>query len=159
MEITKTFVTLDNIATITCPQCRKSRNIDTSKYRNRRHTIKVKCSCRYNFSVLLDFRRQYRKEANLEGTFSLIPPAIGHGKLIVLNISRSGVGFSAGTSDLGLQQFVPGGKVKIKFQLDNRKRTEIEKIVVIKNVNGHYVGGEFEQDSAFEKELGFYLQP
>ncbi len=159
MQITKTFVTTDNTATITCPKCNKSRNISIEKYRNKKHSIKVRCSCHCQFTVLLDFRRHYRKETNLDGTYVMVPPAVGKGRLNILNISRSGVGFTIGFAVSGSHVIMPGQKIRIAFQLDNRKRTNIEKVVTIQNVDDHYVGGEFDRNSAFEKDLGFYLQP
>lgn len=158
MEIAKSFVTRESTATITCPKCNKSRNIEASKYRNRKHTIKVRCSCRYQFAVLLDYRKSYRKETNLEGTYIMVPPAVGKGRLNVLNISRNGIGFTVGFSVSGSHPLVPGQKVRVTFQLDNKKQTDIEKVVTIKNVQGHYIGGEFDDTKAFEKDLGFYLR-
>ena len=159
MKITKSFVTLANIATITCPKCNKTKNIAAEKYLKRRHTIKVRCSCRNHFAVLLDFRRHYRKETNLEGKYTMVSPAVGKGILHILNISRSGVGFTVGFSVQGSHNIVPGQKMSVTFQLDNKKQTKIEKIVTIRNVEDHYVGGEFDLNAAFEKDLGFYLQP
>lgn len=159
MQITKTFVTPDNKATITCPKCNKSRNVEAIKYRNRKHTIKVRCSCHCQFAVLLDYRVQYRKETNLDGSYIMVPPAVGKGKLSVLNISRSGIGFTVGFSVSGSHSLHPGQKVRVFFQLDNKKRTDIEKVVTIKNVDTHYIGGKFDEIQAFEKDLGFYLRP
>jgi len=158
MEIAKSFVTRESTATITCPKCNKSRNIEASKYRNRKHTIKVRCSCRHQFTVLLDYRKTYRKETNLEGTYIMIPPGVGKGRLNVLNISKNGIGFTIGFSVSGSHPLKPGQKVRVSFQLDNKKRTDIQKVITIKNVDGHYIGGEFDDIEAFEKDLGFYLR-
>lgn len=159
MEIIKTFTSPDDVATITCPQCNKSRNIKVSKYRSKRHTIKVRCSCRYVFSVLLDFRKHYRKETNLDGSYEMVSPSFGKGRLNILNISRIGVGFTVGMGQATNHGFAPGQKMKIFFQLDNKKQSQMEKLIVIKTVNDHYIGGEFHSSNAFDKELGFYLQP
>jgi len=89
----------------------------------------------------------------------MVPPAVGTGRLNVLNISRSGVGFTIGFAVNGSHPIVPGQKVKVSFQLDNKKRTPIEKTVTVRTVEEHYIGGEFDASQAFEKDLGFYLQP
>ncbi len=159
MEVHKSFVTLDNIAIITCPQCHKAKNIDATKYRDSKHVINVRCSCKYAFTVLLDFRRHYRKETELEGTYTLLAPAFGTGKLCILNISRSGVGFTIGFSVSGPHSMEPGQKARIAFELDNRKRTPIDKLVDIRNITDNYVGAEFDKNQPLDKDLGFYLQP
>lgn len=158
MQITKSFISRNNTASITCPQCRKSRNINVEKYRYRRHTIKVRCSCHHNFAVLLDFRKHFRKETNLEGTFVLVPPGVGSGKLNVLNLSKIGIGFSIGFAADGAYRIVPGHKVRVTFQLDNKKQTVISKTVTIRTINDTYIGGEFDLNEAFDKDLGFYLR-
>lgn len=158
MQITKTFISHNNTAAITCPKCGKSRSINVEKYRYKRHTIKVRCSCRYQFAVLLDFRKHFRKETNLEGTYTMVGPAAGSGILNILNISRLGIGFSVGFAVNGSHRMVPGQKVKVTFQLDNKKKSTINKSIIIRSVNDNYVGGEFDLNEAFEKDLGFYLR-
>ena len=156
----KSYISPDDIATITCPKCLKSRNIPASQYRHKRHTLKVRCSCQYLFTILLDFRRHYRKETNLEGSYVMIPPAVGAGRLSILNISRSGVGFTVGLSISGSHSIIPGQKMKITFQLDNKKETVPEKDIIIRSVKDHYIGGDFYGAStSSDKELGFYLPP
>ncbi|MDJ0622631.1 MAG: hypothetical protein QNJ17_06680 [Desulfocapsaceae bacterium] len=158
MQITKSFISRYNTASITCPKCRKSRNINVEKYRYRRHTIKVRCSCHHHFAVLLDFRKHFRKETNLDGAFVMVPPGVGSGKLNVLNISKIGIGFTIGFAVDGVHTIVPGQKVRVTFQLDNKKQSIINKTVTIRTVNDTYIGGEFDLNEAFEKDLGFYLR-
>jgi hypothetical protein len=129
------------------------------KYRHKKHIIKVRCSCQYLFEVLLDFRRNYRKETDLVGTFVMVPPAAGTGRLNIINLSKSGIGFTVAIPVNSSRLFVPGRKLHVNFQLDNKKRTSIEKIAIVRNAHDHYVGCEFDHTQAFEKDLGFYLQP
>jgi len=158
MQITKTYISRNNTAAISCPKCAKSRNINVEKYRYKRHTIKVRCSCRHQFAVLLDFRKYFRKETNLDGTYTMVGPAAGSGILNILNISKIGIGFSLGYSVSGSHKIVPGQKVRVTFQLDNKKKSVISKTITIRTVHDHYAGGEFDLNEAFEKDLGFYLR-
>lgn len=158
MQITKTFISHNNTAVISCPKCAKSKNVNVEKFRNRRHTLKVKCSCNHQFAVLLDFRKHFRKETNLDGTYTMVGPAAGSGVLIILNISKHGIGFSVGFAVNGSHRMVPGQKARVTFQLDNKKRSTITKSITIRSVNDHYVGGEFDHNETFDKELGFYLR-
>ena len=50
-----------------------------------------------------------------------------------------------------------GDTLKVKFNLDNNKKTLIEKIVDMKIVIDQYIGCEFKDLALEEKELGFYL--
>ena len=155
MDVQKSFVNTDGIATIKCPKCGIIKNLPAGQFRGRQHTLKVRCSCDYAWDILLDFRRHYRKKTDLSGTYILELPASGGGRLSVLNISRSGVGFSV----KGLHAIKIGQKARLQFTLDNKKQTPIDKHVIIRTVKGVYIGCEFIEDRVFEKDLGFYLQP
>ncbi len=88
----------------------------------------------------------------------MVPPGVGSGKLNVLNISKIGIGFTIGFAVDGVHTIVPGQKVRVTFQLDNKKQSIINKTVTIRTVNDTYIGGEFDLNEAFEKDLGFYLR-
>ncbi len=159
LDTVRSFVSADDVAAITCPACKTTRHVSITKYKNERHTIKVRCGCKHPFIVHLDFRQHYRKETNLEGRYYMLPPAVGKGRLIILNVSKSGVGFSIGVKIRGHHTIRPKQKMNIIFTLDNKKGTTIEKKIIVKIVNDTYIGGEFVDIRAFEKDLGFYLRP
>ena len=84
----------NNAATLVCPACGLVRQIAVAKFRNDRHTLAIRCRCGHVYSVLLDFRRHFRKPTSLAGTYvSRDPAGPGGGVIRILNISRSGVGF------------------------------------------------------------------
>ncbi len=155
MDVQKSFVNTEGISVIKCPSCNKIKNLQADQFRGRQHVLKVRCSCGHAWSLLLDFRRHYRKETELDGTYTLDPPAIGGGRITVINISRSGVGCKVTSS----HSIKIGQKAHLCFNLDNKKQTAINKQVLIRTVLGNYIGCEFVEDNAFEKDLGFYLQP
>lgn len=155
MDVQKSFVNTDGIAVIKCPSCGKIKNLQAEQFRGRQHTLKVRCNCGYGWSLLLDFRRHYRKTTELNGTYTLEAPATGGGRLTVINISRSGVGFSV----IGNHGIKIGHKVRLLFNLDDKKNTSIDKRVIVRAIHGTYIGCEFIEEKAFEKDLGFYLQP
>jgi hypothetical protein len=159
MEIQKAFVTQDNKATLCCPKCSTTRIIDAEKYRDQKHTIKVRCQCSYSFTTLLDFRKHYRKEVDFDGKYIMLAPARGGGSLSVLNISRSGIGFSIAFAISGSSAFAEGQKAKIEFQLDDRNCTPINKVVIIRVVREGFIGCEFADQQELDKSLGFYLRP
>lgn len=151
----KSFVKEDNKATLVCPACNSAKTIDVVQFRNRQHILKVKCRCGNSFKVQLEFRRHFRKNTELRGTYDIKPPAVGGGITKITNLSLSGACFEI----RGIHDLKIGQVGSLVFTLDNRKETVLFKQVVIKSVAGNKIGCEFVEDRAFEKELGFYLLP
>jgi hypothetical protein len=151
----KSFVKPDDEAMIICPSCDKARTISAAQFRHRQHLLKVKCKCGHRFNVHLEFRRHFRKPTELDGIYDLIPPAVGGGKIKVINLSLSGACFEV----RGIHNLHIGQMGALHFTLDNRKETVLFKKVIIKTVLGYRIGCEFLEERAYEKELGFYLLP
>ncbi len=154
-EENKSFVKEDEKATIVCPECNSAKTIGVSQFRNRQHSLKVKCKCGNSFKVQLEFRRNFRKELELEGVYELEAPAVGGGRTKIVNLSLSGACFEI----RGIHNLQVGHKGSLVFTLDNRKETVLLKQVVIKSIRKNKIGCEFIEDKAFEKDLGFYLLP
>jgi len=151
----KTFVKPDETTMIVCPECSSARNISVSQFRHRNHLLKVRCKCGHSFKIKLEFRRHFRKETELTGTYDLEPPATSGGNLKILNLSLSGACFQI----RGMHDLKIGQRGEVIFTLDNRKKSVLRKKVIIRNVSKNRIGCEFVKDRAFEKELGFYLLP
>ncbi|MBU1568420.1 MAG: PilZ domain-containing protein [Proteobacteria bacterium] len=151
----KSFVKSGDEATIICPQCNSAKIIAVRQFRHRLHRLIVKCRCGYSFKVQLEFRRHYRKPTDLPGIYDPVPPAVSGGKAKVINLSLSGACFELrGVHDLQI-----GQKGVLVFTLDNRKESVLTKSIFIRSISGNRIGGEFVEDRAFDKELGFYLRP
>lgn len=151
----KAFVNDNGVTALACPVCGLVRPTSVSKFRNKRHVLSVKCKCNESFKVHLEFRKHFRKKTDLVGLYSLLPPAAGGGRVKIQNISRSGIGFSIS----GRHSIKVGNLAKLIFTLDNRNSTELDKQITIKSISENYIGCEFIENQAFEKELGFYLRP
>ncbi len=151
----KSFVKSGDEATIVCPQCNGAKIIAVRQFRHHLHRLIVKCRCGYSFKVQLEFRRHFRKTTDLSGTYEPVAPAIGGGKAKVVNLSLSGACFEL----RGVHDLKVGQRGVLIFTLDNRKETVLSKSMFIRSVTGNLIGGEFVEDRAFEKELGFYLRP
>lgn len=151
---TKAFVNVDGQTTLVCPYCSSVKTVSVGQFRERQHKLKVRCSCSNVFSVNLDFRKCFRKPTRIEGLYDMIPPAVGGGKVLVVNLSIDGACFEVG----GLHKLSIGQKGHIDFTLDDRKATRLKREFVIRMVSGSSIGCEFKKTNAFEKELGFYLR-
>lgn len=152
----KAFVKTNDTASICCPHCNLIKNIAVGKFREGKHTFKIRCSCGKVFPVSLDFRKHYRKPTQLTGTYSVIePPNNGGGLMKVNNISRGGIDFGV----TGLHKIQVGQKILLTFQLDNKKLTEINIEGIVRSVRGGSIGCEFTESTQIGKDLGFYLRP
>jgi hypothetical protein len=145
----------DNIAVIKCPQCGTARTVNAAKLNNPQGPLKARCKCGAVFPVLFEVRKVYRKETRLHGNYVKDSPGEEQGRIIVRNISQSGIGFTTLTEH-NLKQ---GDKVRLKFTLDDKRRSEIEKNGVVRMVNDKSIGCQFTDSDQRDEALGFYLMP
>ena len=103
--------------------------------------------------VELEFRKAYRKDIKFSGDYVLLPDRNISGKMMVINISKTGVGFQV----LGAVNIKEGSRLQVKFNLDDKHNSIIDKKVVVRLVKNNYVGCEFKDTTAHDKALGFYL--
>ena len=145
----------DNMAVLKCPDCGGVRTINAAKLDNPRGPLKARCKCGAVFRILFEVRKAYRKETRLHGNYIKDSPGHEQGKIIVRDISGSGIGFTTLTKH-NLKQ---GDKVKLKFTLDDKRRSAIEKDGVVKVVNDKSIGCQFTDSDQQDDPLGFYLMP
>jgi hypothetical protein len=155
MSDIKAHVRENNTATLICPACGAIKHIAAEKFRFGRHTINVRCRCQQLFTVLLDFRRHYRKQTSLPGTYEIISEGgIGGGIIHINNISRSGVGFTVS----GLHRIEKDQELLVEFQLNDKRKTTLKKRVQVKSVQQNAIGCQFKHTAEMERALGFFLQ-
>ena len=153
------FISSSNTATFRCPQCGKAKTADVSRYATTEKKIMVNCTCAcgHQFRCRLEKRKQYRKGSDLSGRFTLLGERgpEDSGLVKVVDISTTG---------LKLKMTVPrvfplGAILLIEFRLDDRKRTPMEKRVIVRNFSGLFVGASFHPNEPDDPALGFYLMP
>jgi hypothetical protein len=152
-EIQKAFVGQNGAVVIKCPVCEAVKKYNVDQFRGVKHSVSVKCSCKHLFPVNLEFRKFYRKTTKLSGDYVLLPEKIHRGRLTVVNISRGG----AGLQILGSHRLQPGLEIQLRFTLDDKHLSLIDKRAVVRLIMKNYIGCEFVGDSSHDKELGFYL--
>jgi hypothetical protein len=145
----------NGMATLICPACGSIRQIAADKFRHRSHTITVRCICQQVFKILLDFRRHYRKNVSLTGSYEITRPGgVGGGLMQIHNISRGGLGFTIS----GQHRIAKDQELRIEFQLNDKKKTVLKKQVVVKAVQQNTVGCQFKCGDEMDKALGFFLR-
>jgi len=155
MSLLTIHVRADNSATLTCPSCGLVKHFSAAPYYSTRHTMTVRCSCKTSFTILLNFRRNFRKPTNLPGTYQIISPgSVGGGIMKVTNLSRGGAEFTVS----GVHNLAKDQEILIEFQLNDKKQSVLRKQAVVRSVRQNVIGCEFEFFGEMDKALGFFLQ-
>jgi len=156
----KVYISNENTATLTCPQCGKSKVIDTSKYKDREGPVKIKftfkcrkcycgkehadgcdgtdCKKGHEMAAFLERRRDHRKKVDLPG--KVIDGLKNEAQIKVRDISKKGLLLEIVTP----KTFEIGETLTVSFEQDDPKQTKIEKIIVIrKMIPPNLLGVEF----------------
>jgi hypothetical protein len=171
------YLTSENKAILTCPQCEKTQVIDATKFLKKDGPIKIKitfkcrrcycgtehaldcdgvnCKQGHTVAVLLERRRHYRKNVNLQGT--IWDDKGKESPVVVLDISKKGLQIKlnrVGNIDVG-------SSLTVLFALDDPQRSKIEKDVIVrKKTTPDQLGVEFVSSDTYssaDKAIGFYL--
>lgn len=153
MEIQRVYVKEDNTAVVNCPNCGAAKAVNAGKLNKRGKPLTLRCSCLSLFKVFFEFRKSHRKKANLEGYYTILPESKQWGKMRVDDISLNGIGFTT----LYNNNLKKGDEIKVRFNLDDTRRSEIEKKAVVMWVNNKSSGCEFAETDEYDRLLGFYL--
>ena len=155
MEIRLYHVDQEGFIVLICPSCQKTRRVSVSKFRNKKHKLTTRCKCDFRFEIQLNFRKIYRKNVHLTGEV-VVPTeystSISKG-INVLDVSKNGLRFQL----IGNVILKIGDVVRVKFNLDNKQATTIDKEVIIRFIGENQYGCEFKELGLMEKELGFFL--
>jgi transcription elongation factor Elf1 len=153
------FVSKNNTATFRCPLCGKAKTADVCQYtaNDKKVSVNCTCTCGHHFRCRLEKRKQYRKGADLPGKFTILGTngSADTGLVKVVDISTTGLKLKLTVP----RTFPIGTPLLVEFRLDDRKRTPMEKRVIVRNVSGLYVGASFHPHEPDDPALGFYLMP
>jgi len=155
MEPQKAFVREDGTTILKCPFCRHARTVSVEKIKEKKKVIKVKCSCQESYTVSLELRKMYRKNASLKGSYVNLSQNNETGIMIVQDVSMGGIGFQA----VGGNRIKKEDELDVTFTLDDTHSSVIKKQVVVRIVRDKFVGCEFMHAYEYDKALGFYLLP
>ena len=159
------FVVDGNI-TIHCPACGTVKEVSVAKFKDLKHSLTVCCVCKNKFQIHLDFRRKYRKStalpahfenfSNLEVKKSVVLKS-PYPNCKIVNISLSGIGLYIYRN----HYIEKGNELRVKFKLDDKHNSSIDRTVMVIIVDKDYVGCEFNDTDpyCYNKTLGFYLMP
>jgi hypothetical protein len=150
-EPQKVYVGPSGGTRIKCPRCETARHIKVSdKFLHK--VVRINCFCQHRFPVIFEKRSSYRKEVVLLGIYWNSSNEKHY--MTVTSLSNTGIGFETARKS----QFKVGDVIRVRFMLDDSRRSWIDEEVAIKRVEGRKVGAEFSRLGEYEKKaIGFYL--
>jgi len=155
--ISKIYISDSGHATFTCPQCETTKTVDVSQYAKMDQTVKVKsrCACGNTWTSVLEKRKQYRKGVSLLGTFTHTVDGnpLNKGTMTIIDLSAGGLKLKL-DRPIDLRE---GHRLYVEFHLDDNRRTLIKKNLLVRNVDGIYIGAAFSSTDPHDPALGFYL--
>ena len=151
----KVYVKSRKAAALTCPSCHSTKIANLSQYTNTTSPLKAKCRCGCLFEVpdvVLEARKCYRKRTRLPGSYvKTVVDTMGC--MTVHDVSITGLRFHTDKEhDLAVEEVLG-----VRFVLDDQKHTEIRRTVVIRHVQGHFIGAEFCDMHGYDMDLMHYL--
>jgi len=150
------FIGGKNQVIIMCLRCGREKTVESSKIMGVSKPVRVKCTCGHAFDVVFEKRSFYRKPTHLPGYYAKVGEMGNLDEMIVVNLSKGGVGLEI----VGSKDIREGDVLRVDFKLDNEPRTPIKTDIVVRAVKGQYVGGQFTRlDEHSKTKLGFYLMP
>ncbi|MBU1196372.1 MAG: PilZ domain-containing protein [Proteobacteria bacterium] len=149
--VQKVFLIGDSKAKFSCPACGKERKMDVSKFSAAQKQVKIKCvcSCKHEFSVVLERRKHVRRKVDLEGLLTFQNDTW---PVRIMDISRLGLLISI-PEELEL---ATGQKIVVTFKLDDATQSRVEKELIVRSVVGKEIGVQFLSQDHYDK-LGPYL--
>jgi len=138
--------------TFICPECGYNRTLTESEKDQYQTSFGLDCKCGVKYECRIDFRKHYRKSVNLPGTYFQTESWV-RGDIRVHNIALRGVGFYTISS----HQLKLGDIIQVKFLLDDKRETEIDRQMVVRSIERNHIGAQFAEQLPYDKDLGFYL--
>lgn len=156
----RVFIASDNTATFVCPRCKKMRTVNIADHAGLDKAVKinVRCACGHQYPVMIERRRQFRREVAFPGTYTRLVNGrpMGSGSMVVKDVSRTGLKIRIPD----VQHLNAGDTLEVRFHLDDPKKSPIQKQVVIRKIEGVDLGVQFlapEAGNPSDKAIGFYL--
>jgi hypothetical protein len=150
----KVMVREGDVATITCPFCRKIKKLSVAQYKESgKRELKVKCACDKVFNVCLECRRHHRKPTKILGKSVNLSQHREEQDILIENLSMGGIGFCA----FKKHRTRENDRLQVSFNLNDVHHTLIQTDVTVRSAFNKYIGCEFNSTDSFKKSLGFYL--
>lgn len=153
-EVQKIFMAKDGSAVFVCPACGQEKAFDARAFLDQSPRFDVRCRCGAVTPVLLEFRKYFRKKVRLVGQ-CVVERTGQEYSIEVRDVSLEGVGFALADRSV-VPDLMPGDVVTVRFRLDNRAKSLVERRGEVRSMRGDFIGVEL-YPVAYDKQLGGYL--
>ena len=140
----KYFVNRQEVLTIRCRSCGKESTIPIDSLKNRKHSLKVTCTCAESFDIELEFRKDFRKKTEISGTVRPVTTPKQRARQCTI------ADHSEGGLLLHLADEVPvrkNDKLIVSYQPDVGSPLEIERVISVRHLDaGRRIGCAFLDD-------------
>jgi hypothetical protein len=161
-NVLQLYVSDTNTFIVSCPYCPRSREFRVDELPpDLPNPFIYECPCGKPSSVLVNFRRTYRRSVNLQGSLTVDSDVRTFERsCTVLDISQTGMRLAVTSA----KNLVEGQLVTIRVVLDDLQRTKLDPLCAIREIipeKARFIlGVEYVSPDPFLKEaLGFYLMP
>ena len=156
-EITRIYLNENRQGVVTCVHCDVKHTINMSNYTDDylgEKSLKVKCSvCNKTFYIKFDLRKYRRININIPGKIFCFRSEKEIDDVTIISLSLGGIGFII-KNNLNIKN---NDIYRINFQLDDEYVSVICEEIIIKRVDGCFVGAEFYHSDRYNHELDFYI--
>lgn len=140
----KYFVNRREVLTVRCRYCGKESTVPVDSLKDRKHLLKVTCSCAESFDIELEFRKDFRRKTDISGTVRpLTTPRQRARQCTIADHSTGGL-------LLHLADAVPvrkDDKLIVCYQPDIDSSVEVERVITVRHLDGGMrIGGAFIDD-------------
>ena len=156
-ETIRVYLNENRQGVVTCVHCDVKRSINMSNYTDHylgTKSLKVKCStCNKIFHIKFDLRKYCRLGVSFPGKIFYFQSEKNMDDITIISLSLGGIGFII-NDDLSIKN---NDRYRIKFQLDDEYSSVVCEEIIIKRVDGCFVGAEFYHSEKYNHELDFYI--
>lgn len=152
----KLFVSSENTVPIVCIRCNRSKDINVDRFKGQRN-VRVKCPCGNTWEIQIEYRGHYRKKTELRGSYKIISKDKSPGDagvMTVVDLSLTGLHMKFKDFPFSLDV---GDILNVRFNLDDKNNSLVNRDVVVKNIHRPYVRVMFHRLYREDSTIGFYL--
>lgn len=152
-QIEKIQLNAESEGQVSCAQCGIVITINASECKSVSGPMVIKCPCGIVFHTDLNKRRYIRKNAEFHGVYIKEADRKKTGKILVENISPTGVRFKTiFRHDLAVNDII-----QIKFAMNDEHRTVVSEQVRVRYVRGYQIGARFMKVDTYKAALSTFL--
>jgi hypothetical protein len=151
----KAYVTPKQQVSITCDECGGTYTNKVPTHIRGNMLVKARCRCGHDIDMIFEFRQAYRKPTNLRGLLQKHVTGTKGQAIQVQNLSQGGIKIVTREQ----REIHHDDICMLTFTLNNPQRSQIDKQIRVKYIDGQMIGAQFcpEDKFSYQKEIGFYL--